>query len=309
MAETGGSATASDQPARLRGRTVGVTADRRAAEQIDLLTRRGAAVVHGPTMETVDIAADPALRDATDALIEQPPQWLVVGTGFGIRHWLDAAERWGARDRLVAALAGAATRVIARGAKGASAIKQAGIEVSWRASGESMAEVVEHLAAELAGESTVGSTRAPATAPRRVALQLFDPDEHPSTVAIRNLLDRDGDELIEVPVYRWRLPSDLAPAQHLVGRLVAGELDAVTFTSQPAVRFFDRIAGQLGVPDDVRAAFAADGPTLAVCVGAVCAEAAADVGYERVTWPDPPRLVPMIRLLEERLARPSTPPS
>lgn len=286
---------AADQP--LRGRTVGVTADRRAREQIDLLERRGARVVHGPTLETVDVATDPTLRDVTDAIAECPPRWLVVGTGFGIRHWFDAAERWGTRDRLVAALAGARTRVIARGAKGASAVKQAGLDVTWRATGESMAEVVTHLAAELAD--------APASTPRRVALQLFDPDDHPSTVAIRRLLDREGDELIEIPVYRWRLPSDVAPAQHLVGRLVAGELDAVTFTSQPAVRFLDRIANQLGpdVADGVRAAFAADGPSLAVCVGAVCAEAAAEVGYERVAWPDPPRLVPMVRLLEERLTR------
>jgi uroporphyrinogen-III synthase len=286
---------AADQP--LRGRVVGVTAERRAREQTELLERRGARVVHGPTLATVDVVADPALREVTDAVAERPPGWLVVGTGFGVRHWFDAAERWGARDRLVAALSGARTRVVARGAKGASAVRQAGLDVAWRATGESMAEVVAHLAAELAG--------APASTPRRVALQLFDPDDHPSTVAIRRLLDRDGDELVEIPVYRWRLPPDVAPAQQLVDRLVAGELDAVTFTSQPAVRFLDRIASQMGpgVADGVRAAFAAGGPSLAVCVGAVCAEAAAEVGYERVVWPDPPRLVPMVRLLEERLTR------
>ena len=70
------------------------------------------------------------------------------------------------------------------------------------------------------------------------------------------------------------------------------------------MRFLDRIADQLGAADAARAAFAADGPSLAVCVGAVCAEAAAEVGYQRVVWPDPPRLVPMIRLLEQRLTRP-----
>jgi hypothetical protein len=38
--------------ATLRGFTVGITGDRRWQEQAEMLSRRGARVVHGPTMST-----------------------------------------------------------------------------------------------------------------------------------------------------------------------------------------------------------------------------------------------------------------
>jgi uroporphyrinogen-III synthase len=76
-------------------------------------------------------------------------------------------------------------------------------------------------------------------------------------------------------------------------------IDAVTFTSQPAVHHLFRIAEGLGRADGLRAA--CNGPVLAVCVGAVCAEAARDEGITRPVWPDPPRLAVMIRLVASTL--------
>src|SRR5207302_11070302 len=46
----------------LAGRLVGVTADRRWRAQADLLGNLGAKVVHGPTLRTVDLSGDEALR-------------------------------------------------------------------------------------------------------------------------------------------------------------------------------------------------------------------------------------------------------
>ena len=40
----------------LAGYTIGVTADRRAEEQAQLLERRGARVLHGPTIRTLPLA-------------------------------------------------------------------------------------------------------------------------------------------------------------------------------------------------------------------------------------------------------------
>ena len=270
---------------RTRPLVVGVTADRRWEEQAMLLRKRGIEVVHGPTMRTVDLAGDERLRDVTTRLISSPPDWLVATTGMGIKQWFDAAEGWGLRDELVSALGSPSTRIVARGAKSTSAVRQAGLDVAWRAPGESMAEVVQHL-----------RDAGPALATSTVAVQLFDPDDHPATSEIRAL----AGTVVEVPVYRWLLPEDTGPAEALVRAAVAGELGAITFTSQPAVRFLFAIAERLGLRGElVRACN--DGTVVPVCIGAVCAEAGSEVGLTTMVWPDPFRLPPMIRLVAEQL--------
>lgn len=263
----------------LAGRTIGVTADRRWEEQARLFGARGADVVHGPTMVTVDLTGDGALREATDALVTSPPDYLVVTTGLGLKMWLEAATGWGVGTALEASLRTA--RVVARGAKAASALRGAGFEVWWRAPEERMDQVV----ARLAEEDLSGA---------RVAIQLFEPD-HPATAA----LGARATSIVEVPVYRWRLPGDRGPALALVDRAVGGGLDAVTFTSQPAVRHLFRIAEAVGQDGALRAAFA--GGLVAACVGPVCAEAAREEGIDEPVWPEPNRLTMLVRQVTELL--------
>lgn len=259
---------------------VGITADRRWEEQARMFGDRGIEVVHGPTMRTVDLTQDDALRAVTSSLAQAPPDYLIVTTGMGMRTWLEAAGRWGLATPLLAGLA-AGTRVVARGAKANSAARGANLDVWWRAPEETMQEIVDHLAAF------------DDVARSKIALQLFDPDGHPSTEILRAM----AGELVEVPVYQWALPTDPAPAEGLVAAVLAGELDAVTFTAQPAVRNLFRIAG--GRRDDLRAAF--NGGVVASCVGPVCASAATEERIEAPIWPDPPRLAAMVRQLTARL--------
>jgi uroporphyrinogen-III synthase len=271
--------------APLTGRTVAVTAERRAEDQAGLLRRRGAAVVLAPTVHTVDLTEDLELRARTEGVIAQPPDWLVATTGFGMRLWFDAADAWGLGDALAGALR--SSRVVARGPKAQSACRQRGLEVVWRAPGESMAEVVDWVR----GQDGIGEAS--------VVLQLFDPEDHPSTAEIAAA----AGSVREVAVYRWRLPDDLAPVHDLVARVAARELDAVTFTSQPAVRFLLEVADRVGVRDEVVAALD-DGAVLPVCVGPVCAAALEEAGIGTGIWPEPFRLVPMVKLGEAALGGP-----
>jgi len=262
---------------------VGITADRRWEEQARLFADRGLEVLHGPTMRTIDLSADETLRAITSDLAEDPPDYLVVTTGMGMRRWLEAAARWELDTALLAGLA-ANTRVVARGAKANSAARGANLDVWWKAPDETMQEIVDHLAAH----DDVGRSR--------VALQLFDPAGNPSTEILRAM----AGELVEVPVYQWALPDDPGPARELVRATVENELGAVTFTAQPAVHNLFRIAGEVGLREELRAAF--NGGVLASCVGPVCASAATDEGIDAPVWPDPPRLSPMVRQVAARLA-------
>ena len=76
------------------------------------------------------------------------------------------------------------------------------------------------------------------------------------------------------------------PAPATAADVRAGTVDAVTFTSQPAVHHLFRIAEDAGRADDLRAA--CNEAVLPVCVGPVCADAALAEGITRPAWPDPP---------------------
>ncbi len=267
-------------PTPLGGRSIGITADRRWNEQAELFRKRGADVIHGPTLRTIDLSGDEALHQATLDLVERPPDYLVVTTAMGMRMWLEAAAAWGQADALKRGLA--ASRILARGAKSSVAVRAAGFNLWWRAPHETMEEVVERLRAEPLPSS-------------RVAVQLFDPRGHPSTEVLRAA----AAELVELPVYRWNLPEDLTAARRLIDASLRGEVHALTFTSQPAVHHLFRIADDRGQADELRTAL--NGPLLAACVGPVCAEAAREEGIERPLWPEPPRLPAMVRQVTEHL--------
>ena len=275
--------TQPDADLPLAGRTIGITAERRSDDQRRLFEARGATVLHAPTMHTIDLRGDARLRRSTEEAIAAPPDWTVATTGFGMRLWFEAADAWGIGDDLVAALARSA--VVARGPKAQSACRQRGLDVVWQAPGESMPEVLDWLR----DREGIGTAS--------VLVQLFDPDDHPATAELRAV----AASVTELPVYRWRRPDDTAPALDLARRIAERRVDAVTFTSQPAIRFLLELADEAGLTGAVIGAFN-DGSVLPVCVGPVCAVAGQEAGITTMVWPEPYRLAPMVRLAAEILA-------
>jgi len=262
----------------LDGFVIGITADRRWEEQAELLGRRGASVLHGPTMTTLYLASDADLRQATETLLDNPPDYLVATTGIGIRAWLETASAWGLGDRLLAALAD--TLVITRGPKSTAAAQAGGLKVWARSATERMDALVSVLLAE----SLPGKT---------VAVQEYGMPNPELRVA---LVDA-GASVVEVPVYRWRLPDDPAPARRLVEAALEGRVDAITFTSAPAVHNLFAIADETGTADDLR--WACNNGVVAACVGPVCAGGAREEGIEVPLVPTVGRLGLLVRVLSE----------
>ncbi|GIF05587.1 uroporphyrinogen-III synthase [Actinoplanes siamensis] len=263
----------------LAGFTVAVTAERRRGEMTALLERRGARVVSAPAITIVPLIDDEALRAATEACIGLEPHLVVATTGFGFRGWLEAAEGWGLGDSLRASLNGA--KIIARGPKPCGAIRAAGLSEDWAARTEASEEVLERLLAD-------------GVAGRRIVVQ-----EHgePQTGFV-NALRAAGAAVVEVPVYRWALPPDVTPVRRLTEQVAAGQIDAVTFTSAPAVKAFLRVAGDARA--DVEGAFR--GGTLAACVGPVTAAPLIERDVPVVT-PERFRLGALIKLVTDELPR------
>ncbi|WP_345281906.1 uroporphyrinogen-III synthase [Streptomyces gulbargensis] len=259
----------------LAGFTVGVTAARRADELIALLRRRGAAVVHGPALRIVPLADDTELLAATKELIGHAPDVVVATTAIGFRGWVEAAEGWGCGRELLGVLRG--SELLARGPKVKGAVRAAGLTESWSPTSESMAEVLDRLLAE-------------GVAGRRVALQLHG-EPLPGFV---EALTAAGAQVVGVPVYRWMPPEDPAPLDRLLDAVLAGGLDAVTFTSAPAAASLLSRAAEKGVRDGLVAALRQE--VLAVCVGPVTALPLQAEGIE-THQPERFRLGPLVQLL------------
>ncbi|MDI3389387.1 uroporphyrinogen-III synthase [Streptomyces sp. B-S-A8] len=259
----------------LAGFTVGVTAARRADELGALLTRRGAAVLHAPALRIVPLADDSELLDATRQIIATAPDVVVATTAIGFRGWIEAAEGWGLGEALLDRLRG--LRLLARGPKVKGAIRAAGLTEEWSPGSESMAEVLDRLL----GEGVEG---------RRIALQLHG-EPLPGFV---ESLRAGGAEVVGVPVYRWMPPEDLGPVDRLIEASLTRGVDALTFTSAPAVvSLLDR-ARELGRLDPLLAALRHD--VLPVCVGPVTAVPLEAHGLDPVQ-PARFRLGPMVQQL------------
>lgn len=265
----------------LEGLTVGITADRRAEEQAQLLTQRGAKVVLGPVIRTATVEDQEPARRATVDLLAAPPDVVVANTALGIRTWLALADSWGVTEDLVTTLAGA--YVVCRGPKAAGALLAVGVDVDWRAPSSVLGDVVRHLVEW-------------GVAGKRVALQL-DGGHDPGPEC--DLLRAAGADVVEVQSYRWELPRDPASAVRLIEGACSGKLDAVTFTAAPAVHNLFAIAASEGVADELRAAL--NGPVLAMCVGPVCRKAAVEAGVHAAAEPQLPRIGGMVKALADEL--------
>ncbi len=273
---TGAGATAAGS---LTGFTVAITAERRRDEMSALLTRRGARVVSAPAVTIVPLLDDAALHAATAACVALAPDIVVATTGIGFRGWLEAAEGWGMADALRDRLQHA--RLIARGAKPCGAIRAAGLSEQWSAPTESCEEIL----AELLHGGVAG---------RRIAVQLHGGPQADFVDALRDA----GADVVEVPVYRSTIPDDTGPLRRLVEQLLARQVDAVTFTSAPAVTTLLDVAGAAG--PDLLALFA--GPVLAACVGPVTAAPLRALGVPPLV-PDRARLGALVKAVTDELPR------
>ena len=245
----------------LAGFEIGITADRRADEQIKLLSSRGAECLHGPVIKTHPYGSEEDLRAATQDVIDTPPDLVVATTGVGVRSWLEAAEAIQLAEPLRAVLAD--TSLFARGPKATGALVTAGFEVAWTTPLAQYDEIV----AELGRRGVAG---------QRIAIQL-------DGAGATDLCDRVaalGATVVGVPVYRWSLPDDSAPAERLIRAAIERRLDAVTFTAKPQIENLFEIAGLAGLTEQLVAALSTD--VAVFCVGPVCAGGFVDTIYSNV---------------------------
>ncbi|MCH5645050.1 uroporphyrinogen-III synthase [Gordonia sp. ABSL49_1] len=281
-----GSSSDGDGPLPLAGFTIGVTAARRAEEFAALLTRRGARVIHAPTIRILPLADDTELERVTAELIAHPADIMVATTGIGFRGWVEAAEGWGNAEDVLEALG--KSRLIARGPKAKGAIRAAGLREEWSPESESSSEVLDRLLDE--GVDGV-----------RIAVQLHGAtSEWEPLPDFCTVLRAAGAEVVAIPVYRWNMHPDVDAIDKMIWSVLRADLDAITFTSAPAAASILTRAKELGKLQQFVHALRTAVPVM--CVGSVTASPLEALQIP-TTYPRRFRLGALARMITDELPR------
>lgn len=219
---------------------------RRASEIERLIRGQGGRPFIAPSMREVPLADNHEAFGFAERLVRGEFDMMILLTGVGTRLLGQAIE-----TRYPAGTFPDALRklvVVARGPKPVAVLREWGVPVAitvrepntWR---EILTAIEERPE-------------------RRVALQEYGR----SNAELIEGLRAWGGDVTRVPVYQWDLPADTGPLREATRGLAGGEFDVVMFTTSVQVVHLWRIAGELGVEQELRQAFdrmvvASVGPT------------------------------------------------
>ncbi len=268
----------------LAGRRIAVPEARQLGVLVELLRNRGADVLEIPLVAILD-APDPAPVLAwLDRFIAEPPDLLILLTGEGLKRLLDLAERHERRDAFVTALA--PVPKLCRGPKPERVLRTLGMQAELKSEEHTTEGVIASL-----GNQDLGG--------KRVAVQLYG--EEPNLV-LTDFLRGKGAAVDTVAPYVYASREDETKVLQFIRALAAGELDAVTFTSQPQYRRLQDVARQHGLENELREGLQR---TLLAAVGPLVAQQLVEAGHTVAVMPDrsyfmKPLVTALMRHVEER---------
>lgn len=263
----------------LSGRTIAVPEARELEVFAFLLERRGAQVLRCPLVAIRD-APDPApvlafARSVAAGACDD----LILTTGEGLRRILDCIEQHEPtlRSRFIEALA--EVRKITRGPKPARALRELGLKPDLAADLPTTAGII----ACLRNENLRG---------RRIGVQLYGSEPNQPLI---EFLGQAGATVSSVAPYVYADAADGAEVLDLLGRMAAGEVDAIAFTSSPQVERLFAVAPAEVVTDALS-------HTLVAAVGPVVASTLARHGIQARLVPKESFFIkPFTAALEETL--------
>jgi uroporphyrinogen-III synthase len=283
VAATAGAIVESGRPS-MGGRAIAFLEARRATELAQLITTYGGTPLAAPALreEPVD---DPAAGGAfLDRLATRRLEVMIFQTGVGSRALFRSVEALGRQAEWRAAVDRAVVAV--RGPKPVSALRELGVRVDLRAAEPF---TTAELLAALADQDLAG---------RAVGVQHYGEPNEELVAALR----ARGAEVLEVEVYRWVLPDDLAPLHHLLDELLRARVDALLVTSQVQVRHLWQVAASAGLAAALPEMLL--DRVVVAAVGPLAARSLRDHGVRVDLEPEHPKMGPLVRELALRFQRP-----
>jgi len=267
----------------LAGKRIALLEARMSGELANLIRRHGGEPVSAPAVREVTREAGAEVVAFIDSLINRSATVIVLQTGVGVSGLLAEADKLGRKDELLAALK--TLTIVCRGPKPTAVLSRHGLQPTLNA--QSPFTTTELLAAlsqlDLAGQT--------------VAVLHYGERNQ----ALAEALTSRGAQPQELVLYEWELPADTEPLKAIIGEIVAGQVDAVAFTSQVQARHLFQIAAELGREDDLRSALNAK--TIVASVGPTCTAALHKLGVAPQVEPENPKMGAMVVALSQYFTR------
>jgi uroporphyrinogen-III synthase len=265
----------------MQGRNIAILESRVGEHLVDLVTKYGGKPFWAPALAEVPDIDLEAIRELIEGLAADPPQLFVFQTGVGTKALFDACDRLGVTAALSQALA--AATVAARGPKPTVELRRRGVRIDLSAAEPyTTTEVLQAIAHLDLRE-------------HRVLVQRYGE----SNAELDQALTEKGARFVEIPTYRWALPSDTSPLIALMDALQRSEIDAVVFTSASQIRNLFTVAAQAQRESQLRQDL---NRTLVASIGPTCSRALAANGVKVGLEAHPPKLGPLFSQLQALFA-------
>jgi uroporphyrinogen-III synthase len=267
----------------LAGARIGLLEARMQGELADMVRRFGGEPVSAPALREDPVPSGEAVGRFIDLLTARSLPFVLFLTGAGASALIREAHALGRQQELLDGLERSTT--ICRGPKPSGILAKHRVTVDVRVpSPHTTPEILTTLALLLLDN-------------RRVGLVHYGERNEVVVDALR----ARGADVEELCLYEWQLPADLAPLHALIHGIIAGEIDAVAFTTQIHVRHLLQVADDLQLRDPLLRAFSQH--TLAAAIGPTCAAALVAAGIAPQVIADPPKVGPMLTGLADRLTQ------
>lgn len=267
----------------LAGARIGLLEARMQGELAEMVRRFGGEPVSAPALREDPLPSGDAVARFIDLLTARSLPFVVFLTGAGAQALIREAEALGRQQELLDGLERSTT--ICRGPKPSGVLAKHRVTVDVRIPPpHTTSEILSTLSLLLLDD-------------RRVGLVHYG-ERNEAVVAA---LESRQVKVEELCLYEWQLPLDLAPLHRLIRAILAGEIDAVAFTTQIHVRHLLQVAEDLQLRDALVQALSEH--TLAAAIGPTCAAALDAAGITPHVIADPPKIGPMLTDLADQLAR------
>ncbi len=273
----------------LSGARVALLEGRMSGELAGLVRRHGGEPYAVPAVREATLDRSEQVAAFVDRLSGGQVEIIIFSTGSGVTTLFQEVDRLGRLPELLAALH--RVTIVCRGPKPAAALRRQGVPVSLIApEPHTTAELLTVLAdVELTG--------------REITLVHYGD----RNVALAEALRTHGCRLAELSLYEWQLPENTGPLEDLIQDLIAGQVDAIAFTSQVQARHLFQVAAGLDRVDTLVAAL--NDRTVVAAVGPTCATALQRLGVMPDVVPDHPKMGHLVVALARHFEQQGNGPS